>query len=441
MKMKYKWIIKKVKSNALGKSMLLSMLCKPVGMIISLVYTPLLLDYLGEEAYGLWATILSVVNWINYFDIGIGNGLRNELSKDVSADDSEGANQAVSTAYILISVISSIVLVFGCIAIKVLDCNSVFNTKIEVKPALSISFVFICINFVLALSKVQLFAIQQADKVGLMTVLIQILNLIGVVILHVWGNGSIITIAVLVGVSGLLVNILFTGKVWRAHQEFIPKICSFRKSKVSAIGNLGIKFFVIQIAALVLYTTDNMIITRLFGPSSVTPYQTAYMAFGIVNGLFAAFISPLWSEYTIATEKGNYKWIESVVFKLDSLLIPIGIVLGIGTLFFKTISDVWLHKVLNYEKGLIPLMAVYFFMYVWGSIYSNVLNGMGKVNLQMVLAVVTTIINIPLSIFLGRNLGLGSTGVLLATIICMIASNIPATIYTHKYIGVMKKEF
>lgn len=439
--MNYKWINKKIKNNdALGKSMLLSMLCKPVGMIISLVYTPLLLGYLGEEAYGLWATILSVVNWINYFDVGIGNGLRNELAKNVSTNDSEGSNQAVSTAYVLISFISSIVLVFGCVAINMLDCNSLFNTKIDVKPALAISFVFICINFVLALSKVQLFATQQADKVGLMTVFIQVLNLIGIVILRIWGNGNIITVAILVGVSSLLVNILFTGKVWKDHCEFIPKINSFKKNKVSAIGNLGIKFFIIQIAALVLYTTDNMIITRLFGPSNVTPYQTAYTAFGVVNGLFAAFISPLWSEYTIATEKGNYQWIESVVFKLNFLLIPVGIVLGIGTFFFKTISEVWLHKILIYDEGLIPLMAVYFFMYVWGSIYSNVLNGMGKVDLQMFLAVVTTIVNIPLSVFLGRNMGMGSTGVLLATIICMAASNIPSTIYTHKYIGLMNKK-
>ena len=60
------------------------MMLKPVSMILSLMYTPILLNYLGNEKYGLWATLLSVINWVNYFDVGIGNGLRNLLAKELS---------------------------------------------------------------------------------------------------------------------------------------------------------------------------------------------------------------------------------------------------------------------------------------------------------------------------------------------------------------------
>lgn len=421
-------------SSKLRRSMILNTICKPVGMLLSFLYTPLLLKYLGNECYGIWSTILSIVNWISYFDVGIGNGLRNQLAKDVNNGDKRNAGYAVSTAYVLLSVIVGIVLIVGSIVIINIDCYSIFNTTINVKSALYVSFVFVCINFILALSKVQLYAVQQSEKASYMTVLTQALNLIGIYILGLYGNGNLMAVAVWVGLSGLIVNIIFSGLIWKKHKEFVPHFSYFRKEKMNVIGSLGIKFFLLQIAALVLYTTDNMIITQLFGPSYVTPYNTAYTAFGVINGLFSAMMMPLWSKYTIAKEQGNYKWIRDTVLKIDMFLIPVALILVAAILFFEPLSVIWLHKKLDYCSGLILCMAVYYFLMIWSSIYATVMNGMGIVNLQLCLGIIAAIINIPLSIYLGKVVGLQSTGVLLATVICMLFSIIPETINVHNYL-------
>ena len=49
-------------------------LMKGIGMLLGFVYTPLVLAFLGEARYGVWAVILNIVSWINYFDVGIGSG-------------------------------------------------------------------------------------------------------------------------------------------------------------------------------------------------------------------------------------------------------------------------------------------------------------------------------------------------------------------------------
>lgn len=427
---------KKLSFSRLGKSMILSTLCKPIGMLLSFLYTPLLLNCLGEESYGIWSTILSIINWINYFDVGIGNGLRNQLTKDVERKDNESARSSVSTAYILLSLVSFVILLFGSIIIYWLNCQKLFKTEINVKPVLYISFLFICINFVLSLCKMQLYATQQAEKVGLMTVLTQFLNLLGVFILNLSGKGSLMSVAFIIGMSGIVVNLVFTKKIWSFYPEFTPHFYAFSRGKVSMIGNLGIKFFVVQIAALVLYTTDNLIITYLLGPKYVTPYNTVYTAFGLINGMFSAMMLPLWSKYTEAMERRDFRWIRDMIIKLDMLLIPIAIILVFGVFVYKPLSIIWLHKNLLYDKGLILAMAVYYFLYIWGTIYSTALNGMGKVSLQAGLGVTTAILNVPLSIFLGKNVGLNSTGVLVATIICMIITNIPITIRVHRYLNI-----
>lgn len=428
-------IIKELKKDQLKRSMLLSMMCKPIGMIISFFYTPVLLGYLGEEEYGIWSTILSVINWINYFDIGIGQGLRNTLARSIAIGDHEKSQSAVSTGYLALSVISGCTFLVGSVLIAILDIGTIFNTKLTVRPVLMVSFFCICINFILSLSKTLLYATQQAEKVGFMTVFTQGINLVGLLVLSLFSKGNLLAVAILIGLSGIVVNIIFTGKVWIRFDYLIPKLKKYRSSELKDICNVGIKFFFIQIAVLILYSTDNMIITQLFGPKQVTPYNTSYVLFGVVNGLFGAMISPLWSKYTVAMEKKDYKWIKKSVYSLDKMLPFIGIILLIGTILFKPISNIWLHKNLTYTKGLIPCMAFYYFLSIWGSIYSNVLNGMSKVNLQLILGCIAAVVNIPLSIFLGQNCGMGTAGVCLATVICMLLTNIPVTISTHRYLN------
>lgn len=427
--------ISNIKDDSLKRSMLLSTLCKPVGMIISFFYTPLLLNYLGNESYGIWSTILSVVNWINYFDVGIGQGLRNTLAGSISVGDKDRSQKSVSTGYIALSVISLATCLVGLILIEVFNINKLFNTDLEVKSALLVSFLCICINFVLSLSKTLLYATQQAEKVGYMTVLTQIINLLGICILSLFSKNNLLFVALLIGLSGIIVNLFFTGKIWISYNYLIPKVKLFRAFELKEICNVGVKFFFIQIAALVLYSTDNIIITQLFGPSSVTPYHTSYVAFGIANGLFGAMISPLWSKYTVAMKQGNYKWIKDSVLNLDKMLPVIGIVLAIGSFLFEPISRIWLQKTLDYDPWLVQCMALYYFLAIWGAIYATVLNGMSRVNMQLFLGIATAVINVPLSIFLGSNCGMRTTGVCLATVICMLATNVPVTLFTHRFLN------
>ena len=63
-------------SKKVFKNSALSVLYKGIGMVLSLISAPLILNCLGEEKYGVWVSLLSIVSWIYYLDLGIGNGLR-----------------------------------------------------------------------------------------------------------------------------------------------------------------------------------------------------------------------------------------------------------------------------------------------------------------------------------------------------------------------------
>lgn len=68
------------------KNIALSFLLKAVNILIQLLFVPLLLGYLSPVKYGIWITVGSVINWFYFFDIGLGNGLRNKLAEAFAKD-------------------------------------------------------------------------------------------------------------------------------------------------------------------------------------------------------------------------------------------------------------------------------------------------------------------------------------------------------------------
>ena len=67
----------------------MSLVYKIGSACLSLISAPLLLKCLGDEKYGAYATMLSVISWIYYCDLGIGNGLRNKLAESIGFGDCE----------------------------------------------------------------------------------------------------------------------------------------------------------------------------------------------------------------------------------------------------------------------------------------------------------------------------------------------------------------
>lgn len=409
---------------SLRASILLSTALRPVGMFISIIYTPLLLSYLGQEQYGIWVTILSVINWINYFDVGIGNGYRNQLTEALEKHDDSSVAALTRTAYMLLSGVVSVVFIVGMLLVLLLDCNSFFNTDLPIKLVLGISLAFVCVNFVAALCKPQLFALQHAELVSLMTVVTNGLSLMFIAGLNAGMPRSMEFVAICVGMAGLITNIVFSLVSWRSAKGLRPSCGSIDRSNVRNICTLGVKFFLVQIAALILFTTDNMVIMGCLGAASVTAYSTTYNAFGAVGSLATAALSPMWSKVTQASAKGDYAWVAKALNKSLLATLPFVVVFIALASVFRPLARIWLGQELEYAAGLIPCMALYYILFISSSVLSSVANGLGRINVQLVAGLAGAAINIPLSIAFCLFTDLDTAGVLIPTIASMAITNI-----------------
>lgn len=412
------------------KNMVLGTIYKGISMIISYLYVPIVLYYLGEIKYGVWTTILNVLSWINYFDVGIGNGLRNKLSESLMDRSDEGSQRVrryVTSGYVMLAVIILVVIIIGMVLTNLVNWENLFGVSDfdeNLKLVMQISIVFVGINFWLSLCKSIYYAIQSNSKVGLMGVLQQALMLIGVLILIKYKTPSILLVAIFYGLSELFVSFGFTMSLFKRNRDLIPNLRYFSIKEAKETTNLGIKFFIVQIAALILFTTDNLIISHFIGPAEVTSYSIVYKLFSMGTALFTMLVTPYWSRTSAAKADENYKIIKDSIKSMYKLL-AVGI-LGVIILviIFKPLSVFWLQQELYYPPGLIFLMGVYTVIFMWNAIYSQIANGLSMMHVLIPVAIIQGVMNIPLSLFFLLICNMGVVGVLLGTILSTLVSAI-----------------
>ncbi|MDE7189740.1 MAG: hypothetical protein K2N96_06305, partial [Muribaculaceae bacterium] len=71
------------------KNILASILIKGIDAVVYLLLVPVTLGYLNPYEYGIWLTLNSMLMWINSFDIGLGNGMRNKLAEAIAQNNKD----------------------------------------------------------------------------------------------------------------------------------------------------------------------------------------------------------------------------------------------------------------------------------------------------------------------------------------------------------------
>lgn len=425
-----------VKLDSTQKSGIINLVLKPISMLLSFVYVPLLISYLGVEKYGLWATILTVISWINYCDIGIGQGLRNLLTIELTKKEYEQAKSSISTAYVILSIISFVLLIISVVVICCFDINKLFNTNLAIKLPLLASFFFVCINFILALSNMILYSLQLSEGVPIRNCAAQLINIVGIKILSIYSAENLLYVAILFGLSTSITYLSSTFNLIRRYKFIRISVSYFDKKKIKEISNVGIKFFLIQIPLIVLMAIDNILITNQYGSSMTTSYSVLNSVFSAAYALLSAFVVPYWSQTTAAVAQGNIKWIKQAAKKLNMMALLFSVFLMVLASVFEPLARIWLGKELLYPPGLITVVCCFYILLSIIAVNVQIINGTGYLNIQVVMNILMGICYIPLALYFSRDCGYGVMGIKLTGVIFNFVS---VVIYPLNLLYIIKK--
>ncbi|MQY78288.1 MAG: oligosaccharide flippase family protein [Bacteroidetes bacterium] len=430
------------RTKVIKRHISLTFVYKVLAIGLSYFLVPLTINYLDIEQYGIWMTLLSVMSWVVFFDIGLGNGLRNKLTEALSVNDIKLAKTYVSTAYIAISFIALLFFVILLAMLPVINWNKIFNTaSVSNAELLKLVFVvgfFFLFNFVLSLCNQMFYAYQEASLTTMRQVLLNLIALVLIYILIRYTSGRLLYLGACYGLSMAASNLVMIYYFFKKHKEVIPSLKWIDLNKIKDIATLGIKFFIIQIAALVIFATDNMIITQVLGPAEVTPYNVVFKLFAIITFGYGIINAPIWSAYTNAYRTGDTKWMKNTLKQVKMIMIPIMIVVIILIALARGIVNFWVGPQMKFSSLLVILTGIYVVIQVWSSIHATFVNGIGNIKVQMYSAILAGVINIPLSIYFSKYLSMGTPGVILGTIISMSLFAIIGPIQIHYFFKNLK---
>lgn len=394
-----------------------------ISVICSLIVVPLTINYVSKYEYGIWLTISSLVSWLSFFDLGIGNGLKNKFIEAVEKKKYKLAKVYVSTAYAMISIIVGGVWLFAVIISFFIDWCGILNAEQSLKQDLIWTVVIVVTNFsllfILGLNRTLLNAIQKPAIASSFDTATQMLLCVVLLILVNTSKGSLINLAIAMGTTSFIV--LLCSNMWTYNhvlKAYKPSYRSVKFRMAKNILSLGILFFFLQVIAIAFYQTNNLIISHFVGPSEVTVYNIAYKYMQVLTMIFTILITPFWSAYAEANVNKDYVWMKSMTSKLVKVvagIVLLGVVMVlISPLFYK----IWLNDVVAVPLLVTVLVCGFHLCNIWSTLWTQLLCGFGKIRLQVICSSLCCLSYLPMGIYGCKHFGL--IGLLIASLISFV---------------------
>ena len=393
------------------KHILWSFLVKGASIIISLLLVPLTLHYLSPYEYGVWLTLSSILTWVNFFDIGLANGLRNKLAETFASDNHKLGQIYVSTTFFLLTLIMTACFLVFLSMQPLINWAIILNvdpvTVRNLNSVIVLAFGFFCLTMIFKLLGIILIADQRPATNDLITLIGSALSLSVIFILTRTTAASLNYVILTFTFIPALVLICTYPVIFASRYRAIKPALKAIELKYSRdLMGLGIQFFVMQISSIVIFSSSNIIISQVLDPIEVTPYNIAFKYFSFATLMFNIVLTPMWSATTEAYAKGDIAWIRNGIKNILRfwLLTTCGILLMI--LFSGLVYHLWIGNQVKIPFMLTLLMGIYSILLLWSISFSTFLYGIGKLRLQLINIVVVAILFIPLSVCLSKSLGI-----------------------------------
>lgn len=378
------------------KNVAVSFVLKAMAAIIGLLMVPLTLSCLGEYKNGVWLTISSMLVWIDQMDIGLGNGLRNRLAVCLARGDMEEARQAVSSTMAMLLCITVPMIMVLSLLIYTTDIFGLLNVDEslipDLRPVLLSAVILVCLTFVFKFVGNIYMAMQLPAVSNLILVVGQAVALVATWLLMVNGQASFQNIVIVNTLAPLLVYVSAYFVTFYGKNPMLKPTFSAVDMRVAlSLGNLGLRFFWLQIASVVQFMTANVLISNFFSPAMVTPYTIAYRYFSLVLVAFTVVCMPFWSATTDAYERKDMQWIRQADRRMKVIMLAIAGILALMVVVSPYVYRLWVGDMCQVPFSITVMMAVYIFLLTLSTRYSYFINGVGTLRVQLYMTVMVIV--------------------------------------------------
>lgn len=314
-----------------------SLAARGVTLLTMLVSVPLTIDYLGVERYGVWMAVSSLITFLSFVDLGIGNGLVNSIADARGGDDREVVARCVSTAVFLLLGVALLSLGTLGIVGTVIPWARIFRVSSnlamsETGPSVIIFLVCFLVNLPLGIvEKVRMgyqegFANSVWQVAGSVAGLVLVLLAIGLQAGLPWLVLAMAGAPVLAMAGNAAHQFLFC-RPWLR-----PRFSLADRATLARLVKIGSQFLVIQMLTAIGLASDNLIIARVRGVSAVTEYAVVQKLYSLA--LLPQFlVAPLWPAFGEALAREDFRWARRALIRSVMVSVALAALIAIPLLF------------------------------------------------------------------------------------------------------------
>jgi O-antigen/teichoic acid export membrane protein len=390
---------------------------------IFILLTPFYISRLGDQFYGYWSVLNSVIAYLATLDFGLGLASTKFTAETIASGDKLAKSRILSQILFLYLVIGIILIICGMVLSFHLP--RFFGLPSSGWQVAALATFLMAVNLVFTLLSKYFAGIcfgHQRQEVP---------NLIGVCSALLQGGFSYLFLSMGFGIVGLAASVIIAGLIGlilRAAYcgfEFHPLGLSFRllyQTSWSPLFRFGGGVFITAIGGQIILNTDNILIGRLLDLKMVTAYSVVFLPIMAVSKIFQQISDVFFPVLTDNYTKSDYKRLH-FYFTETSFLSMTGytaVALGIAC-FGQDLMALWVGQEQFAGNRTMWVLLMFFWFQTFMHCHALLLMSAGKVKPIVQLNITEAIANFGLSIVLINYIGI--LGVALGSLLSIILTN------------------
>jgi O-antigen/teichoic acid export membrane protein len=374
---------------------------------------PVGLHYFGVVRYGIWAVISSVIAYLGLSNLGITTAAGVLTAKAAEPFEQWAVLRRslflvlVSSAAVLVAVLGIAHFYPGWVVVLGEIPADLHGEAAEAAMAIAILFL---LNLPLTVFSAGFTGLQKVYWERFYASLAAIAGLIALIVTVFVLRGNLVTLALFTGIARLLVGIICASHFIFASSELRQKPDKpvSEEFSTNSIFGSGLRFLVIGVAASVVWSANNLVISHFLGAEMVTPYAVTFTLFNLGFSIFVAINGALWPMYGQSAGRNQWEWVQQTYNHTVHLLPILGGLLWIGGIAFaREIISLWAGP--QAYGGLLVVMALGGYGYALSLVNSHatVLIALNRTRRMVIYGWLEAGANLGISLALVTVLGIG----------------------------------
>ena len=392
-------------------------------VVVTFIMTPIIIHALGDRMYGFWILVGTFMGYYGLLDLGLSSAVARYISRAVGQHDAEEANRVINTAFFIFSAIGMLALLLSLLA--GLFCGLVMGDPNEIllfRKILVLMGLSMTIGFPMRVFGGILDANLRFDLTTYAAIARLLITNILIYFLLMNGHGvyAIAVVSFFAGLFEILLLVLFARRIF---PELRLSLARYSQEMSKQLFGYSGKTFVAQLADILRFRLDAMVIASVLNVSLVTHYSVGarlieYFSFFMTSAV--GMMAPVFSQYE---GQNDYAAIRRSLLLATKISIILSMFVGASVLIYgRAFIQRWMGTGFDDSYLVAAILCGGYILALMQVPSTGLLYGISKQQYLAFISICEGVANLVLSLVLVRTYGI--YGVAMGTLIPMVLSKI-----------------